>query len=202
MIWFSSSIRSLSLISSNFSFSTHNTVPIPSGLENVQLHGIKKTYPKVRKNGDTQSIGTPNVLGHPNKSCQKTTQLAGKDWSDKKTIFKYLRLNAELKLKHSCKWQRMTWLWGLKNVKLRYGVYAIETSSLRLVWTKYESYILHAESLRFVWTKYESYILHTSAVMYNFQNLNSAVNDKVWPDLELGRRSNWGRGVYYWKGLP
>ena len=36
------------------------------------------------------------------------------------------------------------------------GVYAIETSSLRLVWTKYESYILHAKSLRIVWTKYES----------------------------------------------
>ena len=44
-------------------------------------------------------------------------------------------------------------------------VYAIETSSPRLVWTKYESYILHAESLRLVWTKYESYMLHTSAVM-------------------------------------
>ena len=51
------------------------------------------------------------------------------------------------------------------------GVYAIETSSLRLVWTKYESCILHAESLRLVWTKYESYILHTSADMYTFQNL-------------------------------
>ena len=46
-------------------------------------------------------------------------------------------------------------------------------------WTEYESYILHAESLRLVWTKYESYILHTSAVMYTFQNLNTAVNDKV-----------------------
>ena len=56
---------------------------------------------------------------------------------------------------------------------------AIETSSLRLVWTKYESYILHAESFRYVWTKYQSYILHTSAVMYTFQNLNTAVNDKV-----------------------
>ena len=49
--------------------------------------------------------------------------------------------------------------------------------------------------------KYESYILHTSAVMYTFQNLNTAVNDKVWPDLDLGRRLNWGRGVYYWKVL-
>ena len=67
----------------------------------------------------------------------------------------------------------------LKNVKLRDGVYAIEISSLRLVWTKYESYILHAESFRLVWTKYESYILHTSAVMYFFQNLNTTVNDKV-----------------------
>ena len=65
------------------------------------------------------------------------------------------------------------------------GVYAIETSSIRLVWTKYESYILH-----------------TSAVMYTFQNLNRAVNDKVWPDLDLGRRQNWGRGEYYWKVLP
>ena len=46
----------------------------------------------------------------------------------------------------------MTLLWCLKNVKLRDGVYAIEMSSLRLVWTKYESYILH-----------------TSAAMYTFQ---------------------------------
>ena len=102
----------------------------------------------------------------------------------------------------SCKWQSMTWLWCWKNVKLRDGLYAIETSSLRLVRAKYESYILHAESLRLVWMKYKSYILHTSAVMYTFQNLNTAVKDKVWPDLDLGRRSNWGRGVYCWKVLP
>ena len=68
-------------------------------------------------------------------------------------------------------------LW--ENVKLRDGVYSIETSSLRLVWTKYESYILHAESFILVRTKYESYILHTSAGMYTFQNLNTAVNDNV-----------------------
>ena len=48
-------------------------------------------------------------------------------------------------------------------------VYAIETSSPRLVWTKYESYILH-----------------TSAAIYTFQNLNTGINDKVWPDLDLG----------------
>ena len=60
--------------------------------------------------------------------------------------------------------------WCQKNVKLRNGVYAIETISLRLVWTKYETYSLHAESLRLVWTNYESYILHISAVMYTFQN--------------------------------
>ena len=90
-------------------------------------------------------------------------------------------------------WPDFDW----KNVKLRDGVYAIEKSSLRLVWTKYKSNILHAESLRLVWMKYESYILETSAVMYTFQNCNSAVNDKVWPDLDLGRRSNWGRGVSY-----
>ena len=58
-------------------------------------------------------------------------------------------------------------------------VYAIETSSLRLVWTKYESYILYTESLRLVCTKYESYILHTSAVIFTFQNFNTAINDKV-----------------------
>ena len=40
----------------------------------------------------------------------------------------------------------------------RDGVYAIETSSLRMVWTKYESYILH-----------------TSAAMYTFQNLNTGI---------------------------
>ena len=50
--------------------------------------------------------------------------------------------------------------------KLRVGIYAIEISSLRLVWAKYESCILHTESLRLVWMKYESYILHISAVMY------------------------------------
>ena len=48
-----------------------------------------------------------------------------------------------------------------ENVKLRDGVYANETFSLWLVWTKYESCILHAESLKLVWMKYESYILHT-----------------------------------------
>ena len=45
-------------------------------------------------------------------------------------------------------------------------------------------------------------ILHTSAVMYTFQNLNTAVNDKVWSNLDLDRRSNWGRGVFYWNVLP
>ena len=92
--------------------------------------------------------------------------------------------------------------WCLKNVKLRDGVYTNETSSLMLVWTKYESYILHAEFLRLVWMKYESYILHTSAVMYTFQNLNTAGDDKLWSYVELSSRSNWGRGVYYWKVLP
>ena len=38
---------------------------------------------------------------------------------------------------------------------------------------------IKTSSLRLVWTKYESYILHTSAVMYTFQNLNTAINDKV-----------------------
>ena len=73
-----------------------------------------------------------------------------------------------------------------KNVKLRDGVCATDT----LVWMKYESYILHDESLTLVWMKHESYILHTSAVIYTFQNLNTAVNDKVWPDLDLDRKSN------------
>ena len=54
----------------------------------------------------------------------------------------------------------------LMSEELRDGIYAIEISSLRLVWAKYESCILHAESLRLVRMKYESYILHTSAVMY------------------------------------
>ena len=66
-----------------------------------------------------------------------------------------------------------------KNVKLRDWVYTIEMSSLMLVWTKYENYILHAESLRLVWMNHESCILYTSAVMHKFQNLNTAVNDKV-----------------------
>ena len=72
----------------------------------------------------------------------------------------------------------MTWLWCPKNVKLNDGVFTIETSALRLLWTKYKCYILHAESLRLVWTKYENYILHTSAVMYTFQNLNIAYMTK------------------------
>ena len=46
--------------------------------------------------------------------------------------------------------------------QLRDGVYAIETSSLRLVWMEHESYILR-----------------TSAAMYTFQNLNTGINDKV-----------------------
>ena len=50
---------------------------------------------------------------------------------------------------------------------------------LPLGWVGQISYILHAESLRLVCTKYESYILHTAAVMYTFQNLYTAVNDKV-----------------------
>ena len=39
--------------------------------------------------------------------------------------------------------------------------------------------ILHAESLRLVWMNYENCILYTSAVKHTFQNLNTAVNDKV-----------------------
>ena len=31
--------------------------------------------------------------------------------------------------------------------------------------------------------------------------LNMGLNDKVWPDIDLGRRSNWERGVCYWKVL-
>ena len=98
--------------------------------------------------------------------------------------------------------KNMTWLWCRKNVKLRDGVNATDTSALGLVWTNYESYSLHTESLRFGWTKYEIYPLRSSAVMSAFQNLNTAVNDKVWPDLDLGRRSNWKSGVCYWKVLP
>ena len=78
-------------------------------------------------------------------------------------------------------------LWCRKNVEPRDGIYATETSSHRLVWMKHESYILHASA---------------ATSMYTFQNLNTDINDKVCPDLDLGRRSNWGRGVYYWKVLP
>ena len=69
-------------------------------------------------------------------------------------------------------------------------------------WGIVYNYATETSSLRLVWTKYESYILHTSAAMYTFQNLNTGINDRVWPDLDLGRRPNWGRGVYYWKVLP
>ena len=47
--------------------------------------------------------------------------------------------------------------------------------------------MLHAESLGLVWAKYDSYNLHTLTLIYTFQNLNTAVNDKVWPDLDLGQ---------------
>ena len=40
------------------------------------------------------------------------------------------------------------------------------------------------------YTLYEYCILHTSAVMYTFQKFNTAVNDKVCPDLDLHRKSN------------
>ena len=40
-------------------------------------------------------------------------------------------------------------------------------------------YMLHAESLGLVWAKYDSYNLHTLTLIYTFQNLNTAVNDKV-----------------------
>ena len=133
-----------------------------------------------------------------NKSFQKTTQLAGKGWLEKKTIFKYYRLNIELK--HCCKWQSMTWLWCRKIVKLKDGVCAIKTSSFRLVWRKYESYILHAESLRSVWTKYESYILHTSAFMYIFQNLKYTCKwqSMTWP---WPRQVKLRKGCVLLKGL-
>ena len=49
--------------------------------------------------------------------------------------------------------------------------------------------------------KYESYILHTSAVMYTFQKLNTAVNDKVRTDLDLHKGSNLGMGYVLLKGL-
>ena len=49
-----------------------------------------------------------------------------------------------------------------------WGTYAIETSSLKLVWTKYESYILHSESLRLCgWNmKAISYILQQSCTLF------------------------------------
>ena len=50
-----------------------------------------------------------------------------------------------------------------------------------------------------MWTKYESYILHTSAVMYTFQNLNTAVNDKVWLDLDLVLLTSLGKTVFAWR---
>ena len=35
-----------------------------------------------------------------------------------------------------------------------------------------------------------------------FQNLNTAVNDKVWLDHDLGKRSNWGRGCTIERSYP
>ena len=34
------------------------------------------------------------------------------------------------------------------------------------------------------------------------QNLNIAVNDRVWPDFDVGRMSNWGMGYMPLKHLP
>ena len=39
-----------------------------------------------------------------------------------------------------------------------------------------------------------SYILQQSST---FQNLNTVVNNKVWPDLDLGERSDCERSVCY-----
>ena len=47
--------------------------------------------------------------------------------------------------------------------------------------------------------KAKSYMLQQ---LDTFQNLNTALNGNIQPDLDLGRRSYWGRGVYYWKVLP
>ena len=33
-------------------------------------------------------------------------------------------------------------------------------------------------------------------------NLNIAVNDRVWPDFDVGRMSNWGMGYMRLKRLP
>ena len=40
-------------------------------------------------------------------------------------------------------------------------------------------YAIETSSLRLVWMKHESYILYTIAAMYTFQNLNTGINDKV-----------------------
>ena len=61
--------------------------------------------------------------------------------------------------------------WGMGYMPLKHLSLGRYGQNLKAIW--------HAESLRLVWTNYECYILHTSAVMHTFQNLNTAVNDKV-----------------------
>ena len=102
-------------------------------------------------------------------------------------------------IKHSCKWQSMTLIseecptegWGICHWNVfpyvgRDQMKAIYYMLIPLDWCGWNM-------------KAISYILQQSN---NFQNLNTAVNDKVWPNLDLCRKSNWGRGVCCWKVLP
>ena len=131
-------------------------------------------------------------------SISSTTRSARRQRSSPQRVHRirkqYKRLNAELK--HCCKWQSMTWLWCHKIVKRRDVVYAMPLKHIPFGWCgqnmKAIPYMLNPLG----------WCLHTTAIMYTFQNLNTVVKDKVWPDPDLGRRSNWGRGVCYWKVLP
>ena len=119
--------------------------------------------------------------------------------SDLKWIFKYLRWIAELERKHICKWQSMTWLWCRKNIN--WGMGYMPLSCLPLDWCgrnmKALSYMLDPLGWCGRNMKALSSILLQSCTLFMY-----TVNDKVSPDLDLGRRSNWGRGVCYWKVLP
>ena len=51
-----------------------------------------------------------------------------------------------------------------------------------------------------IWKLYLTYF--SSHVHFSKLEHSCKWQSMIWPDLDLGRWSNWGRGVYYWKVLP
>ena len=56
---------------------------------NTLSHGTAPPPPPLPEKKKWYILAPNKCSNQKNKSCQKTTQLAGKGWPDKKTIFKY-----------------------------------------------------------------------------------------------------------------